>query len=111
MLSGVKYANMEGFAEPVTCFRGFSVKLQGCYIDAVHAHKNIETVKSTLTKLEVDIENFHRKAYGEALLGCQNVGIEAATSQVISTQRHCQNISADYSSDCYKCTQQSQSSH
>ena len=48
--------------------RGLSVKLQGRYVYVVRAHKNIDTVKSTLTKIWADIENFHRKAYGEALL-------------------------------------------
>ena len=83
---------------------GLSVKLQGCYVDGVRAHKNIETVKSTLAKLKADIENFHRKAYGQALLVCQSVGIEEATPRVTSTQRHCQNIPAVDSSDNYKCT-------
>ena len=48
--------------------RGLSIKLQDRYVDVVRAHKNIETVKSTLTKLRADTENFHKKAYGEALL-------------------------------------------
>ena len=38
------------------------------YVDVIHAHENIENVKSTLGKLRSDAENFHRKAYGEALL-------------------------------------------
>ena len=84
--------------------RGLSVKLQGRYLDVVRAHKNIETVKSTLTKLRVDIENFHRKAYGEAILVCQTVGIEEATPRVTSRQQHRQNIPADNSSDYYKRT-------
>ena len=82
--------------------RGLSVKLQGRYLDVVRAHKNIETVKSTLTKLR--IENFHRKAYGEAILVCQSVGIEEATPRVTSRQQHRQNIPADNSSDYYKRT-------
>ena len=53
-----------------------TVKLQGRYIDFVCAHKNIETVESTLAKLRANIENFNRKAYREALLVCQSVGIE-----------------------------------
>ena len=82
---------------------GFSVKLQGCYVDGVRAHKNIETVESTVAKLRADIENFYRKAYGEALLVCQSVGIEEATPRVTS-RRHRQNIPADNSSDYYKRT-------
>ena len=56
------------------------------------------------TKPRVDIESFHRKAYGEAVLVCQSVGIEEATPRVTSRRQHCQNILADNSSDYYKRT-------
>ena len=74
--------------------KGLSVKLQSRYVDVIHAHKNIENVKSTLGKLR----------YGEALLLCQSVGIEESTPRVTSRQQHCQNIPSNNSSDYYKCT-------
>ena len=42
-----------------------SVKLQGCYVDVVYTHNNIENVKSTLAKLRCDVESFHGIAYEE----------------------------------------------
>ena len=81
--------------------KGLSVKLQSCYVDVIRAHKNIENVKSTLRS---NVENFHRKAYGEALLLCQSVGIEESTPRVTSRQQHCQNIPSSNSNDYYKCT-------
>ena len=84
--------------------KGLSVKLQSRYVDVIRAHKNIENVKSTLGKLRSNVENFHRKAYGEALLLCQSVGIEESTPRVTSRQQHRQNIPFNNSSDYYKCT-------
>ena len=81
--------------------KGLSVKLQGRYVDVIRAHEN---VKSTLAKLRSDIDNFHGKTYGEALLLCQSVGIEESTPRVTSRQRHRQNIPSDNSSDYYKRT-------
>jgi len=33
--------------------KGLSVKLQGCYVDAIRAHRDIQNVKSTLNKQNV----------------------------------------------------------
>ena len=64
------------FKMNLSYIKGLSVKLQGYYVDTIRAHEN---VKSTLGKLRSDVENFHRKAYGEALLLCQSIGIEEST--------------------------------
>ena len=70
----------------------------------VHAHNNIENVKSTLAKLRSNVESFHRIAYEEALLLCQSVGIEESTPRVTSRQQHRQNIPSDNSREYYKRT-------
>ena len=39
--------------------KALSVKLQGHSVDVVCAHREIENVKSTLSKLRFDVERFH----------------------------------------------------
>ena len=44
--------------EILSYIRGLSVKLQGRYVDAIRAHREIENVKSTLIKLRSGIDTF-----------------------------------------------------
>ena len=46
--------------------KGLSIKLQGRYIDAVRAHSDIESVKSTLSRCRSQVDDFHKRLYEEA---------------------------------------------
>ena len=84
--------------------KGLSVKLQGRYVDVVHAHREIQNVKSTLNKLRSDVETFHTQTYNEVLVLCQSVGIEESTPRITNRQQHRQNLPSGNSSKYFKRT-------
>ena len=50
--------------------KGLSVKLQGRYVNAIRAHRDIQNVKSTLVKQRCDVERFHSQIYNEVTVLC-----------------------------------------
>ena len=65
-----------------------SVKLQDCYVDIACAYREIEIVKSTLSKLKSNVERFYTQTYNEISVLSQSVGIEESTPRVTNRQQH-----------------------
>ena len=84
--------------------KGLSVKLQGRYVDAIRAHRDIQNVKSTLVKQRCDVERFHSQIYNEVTILCQSVGIEESVPRVTNRQQNRQNLPSDSPSEYYKRT-------
>ena len=79
--------------------RGLSVKLQGLYVDAIRAQREIENVKSTLIKLRSGIDSNLLSSF---LRLCQSVGIAESTPRITNRQQHHQNLPSDNSSEYFK---------
>ncbi|XP_065920295.1 52 kDa repressor of the inhibitor of the protein kinase-like [Dysidea avara] len=84
--------------------KGLSLKLQGCYVNAIWAHRDIQNVKSTLVKQRCDVERFHLQIYNEVTVLCQSVGIEESVPRVTNRQQNRQNLPSDSPSEYYKRT-------
>ena len=75
--------------------KGLSMKLQGCYVNAIQAYRGIQNVKSTLGKQRCDVETFHSQIYNEVTVLCQSVGIEESVPRVTNRQHNRQNLPSD----------------
>ena len=84
--------------------KGLSVKLQGHYVDAIRAHRDIQNVKFTLVKHRCDVERYHSQIYNEVTVLCQSVGIEESVPRVTNRQQNRQNLPSDSPSEYYKRT-------
>ena len=84
--------------------KGLSVKLQGRYVDAIRAHRDIQIVKSTLVKQRCDVERFHSQIYNEVTVLSQSVGIEESVPRVTNRQQNRQNLPSNSRSEYYKRT-------
>ena len=76
--------------------KGLSIKLQGRYIDAVRAHSDIESVKSTLSRCRSQVDDFHMRLWGGSSIryNCRCWAISTSFSWLSAT-------SAKYS--CHHC--------
>ena len=81
--------------------KGLSVKLQGPYVDVAHAHREIETVKTTLQGVRANVKSFHAHIYTQASLIAQSVDTEESTPRLANRQQHRQNIPAPNCTDYY----------
>ena len=84
--------------------KGLSVKLQGCYTDVVHAHREIETVKATIRGVRSKVDTFHSQVYEQVLILSRSIEVIETAPRQASTQQHWQNISSSNISDYYKRT-------
>lgn len=84
--------------------KGLSIKLQGRYVDVVHAHRDIESVKSSLERNRSEIDVFHDRVYDAVLVLAQSVGIDESSPRISSRQQHRQNVPADNTKEYYKRT-------
>ena len=82
--------------------KGLSVKLQGCYVDVVHAYKDVESVKTTLRGVQSRVDDFHTRVYKQVLQLGQSVDVMESAPRQASRQQHRQNIPSDNISDYYK---------
>ena len=82
--------------------KGLSIKLQGRYIDAVRAHSDIESVKSTLSRCRSQVDDFHKRLYEEAVQLGTTVGVEQSAPRLAGRQQHRQNTPASTAADYYK---------
>ena len=82
--------------------KALSVKLQGRYVDIIRAYREIENVKSTLSKLRSNVERFHTQTYNEVLVLSQSVGIDESTPRITNRQQHRQNLPSSSSSEYFK---------
>ena len=84
--------------------KGLSVKLQGRYVDVVCAHRDIESVKSSLERNRSEIDVFHDRVYDAVLVLAQSVGIDESSPRISSRQQHRQNVPAENTKEYYKRT-------
>ena len=82
--------------------RRLSIKLQGGYIDAVHSHTDVESVKSVLKWSSYRVDDFHQLLYEEAVRLGAMVGIEESVPRLAGHQQHRQNIPATSNTDYYR---------
>ena len=82
--------------------RGLAVKLQGHYVDAVRAHRDIEFVKSVLKGCRSNVQDFHKRLYQEAVRLGELVGVTEPSPRLAGRQQHRQNIHADTMTDYYR---------
>ena len=82
--------------------KGLSIKLQGRYIDVVRAHRDIESVRTTIKNVRSRVEDFHSEVYQEVLMLSQSVDVVEAAPRQASRQQHRQNNPSDNISDYYK---------
>ena len=55
--------------------KGLSVKLQGRYVDVVRAHRDIESVKTTIKGVRSRVDDFHSLVYKHVLMLSQSVDV------------------------------------
>ncbi len=82
--------------------KGLSVKLQGPYVDVARAHREIETIKTTLEGARSNVESFHDQIYTQASRIAQSVDTEESTPRLASRQQHRQNITASNCKEYYR---------
>ena len=86
----------------LACTKGLSVKLQGRYIDAIRAHKDIETVTSVVKGFRSEVDSFHDQYYHEALHLAALVGVDESAPRLASRQQHRQNVPATSTAEYYR---------
>ena len=84
--------------------KGLSVKLQGTYTDVVCAHRDVESVKTTVKRVRSRVDAFHSQVYEHVLMVSQEIEVVEAAPRQASRQQHRQNIPASNVSDYYKRT-------
>ena len=82
--------------------KGLSVKLQGPYVDIARAHREINTLTSSLNRIRQDVNGFHTRIYKQTMTIAQSVGVEECTPRLASRQQHRQNIPAQSPTDYYR---------
>ena len=68
--------------------KGLSIKLQGRFIDAVRAHSDIKSVKSTLSRCRSQVDDFHKRLYEEAIQLGTTVGVKQSAHRLAGRQQH-----------------------
>ena len=62
--------------------KGLSVKLQGRYVDVVRAHRDIESVRTTLRGVRSRVDDFHAQVYEQVLMMGESIDVvESAPRQ------------------------------
>ena len=82
--------------------KGLSVKLQGRYVDVVRAHRDIDTVKTTVRGVRSRVDEFHAQVYRQALMLGQTIDVVETAPRQASRQQHRQNSPSSNISDYYK---------
>ncbi len=82
--------------------RGLAVKLQGRYMDAVCAHRDIESVKRLLKGCRSNINDFHKRVYQQATRLGELVDVTESSPRLAGRQQHRQNIPATTPTDYFK---------
>lgn len=82
--------------------KGLSIKLQGRYVDVVRAHRDIQSVKTTLKNVRYQIDHFHNQVYQEAISLGQTVHVIETGPRMASRQQHRQNIPSVTICEYYK---------
>ena len=72
--------------------KGLSIKLQGRYVDVVHAYKDIESLRTTFRKVWSRVADFHTRVYKQVLQHGQSIDVMESAPRQASRQQHCQNI-------------------
>ena len=70
MVSRFSFAVALVFTQKILSYIKVEVKVQRCYVDIVCAYREIQYVKSTLSKLRSDVERFHTQTYSQVLVLC-----------------------------------------
>ena len=68
--------------------KGFSVKLQGRYVDVVRAHQDIESVKKTLKGVRSRVDDFHDQVYEQVLMLSQSIDAVEVAPRQANRQQH-----------------------
>ena len=71
-------------------------------MDAVRAHRDIESVKSVLRGCRDNIHDFHKRLYPEAVHLGQLVEVTESSPRLAGCQQHRQNAPADTTTDYYR---------
>ena len=86
----------------LACTKGLSLKLQGHYIDTVHAHTDFESVKSLVKRFRSEIDSFHDRPYHETLRLTALVDFEESAPRLAGHQQHQQNVPAKNTAEYYR---------
>ena len=82
--------------------RALSIKLQSRYMDTVHAHSDIDVVKSTLKGYRSRVDEFHARVYDKALLLAASIDVEESSPRLAGRQTHRSSIQATSAKDYYR---------
>ena len=91
--------------QKILYIKALPVKLQGRYVDIVRAYREIENIKSTLSKLRFDVEKFYTQTYNEILCHVKVLALKNQHQELpINRQQHQQNLPSSNSSEYFKRT-------
>ncbi len=81
--------------------KALSIKLQGRYVDAVKAYRDVSLVKDTLASSRANVDQFHSRIYKNALDLARTLDVEESRPRTTSRQQHRGNVPSTTTSEYY----------